>query len=443
MIAGLPYDAEVEYLARTDGTSAGPYIITDIYGDNSLDFCIKAMCYDYNDRTYFGARRNYEGTDANIYNLVSGAPRGNYTRGRFGFGNHYWFYWPAIKNIAYKVFTAQKVGDTVTSSGGANFSVAGEAEFTTPYPIEIFAMSTATQNRHNQEGLVGRIYYLTFSRNGVLIADFIPVRFTNSNGQSEGAMYDRVSRKLFRNAGTGSFTIGPDVATPVMGLHFMRRPRYTARDYVQTGLIAMWDGEWNEGWGVHNANATVWKDLVGNCHLDDLFVDSAYSPTSGFGDDYWWFTGGMSRWRKQNATITYKTAELVSFQPNEQYTSFCGGSENYNLGGYFGSVVMGSSSSPYPSISRNTDSVSVYSYTIGTEGDSSTYTAYREGSLLSKGVLGAGNNYVADEVAIGTVVRRQLFVTPRIYCVRLYSRALTADEVAHNYAVDKERFNLP
>ena len=58
-------------------------------------------------------------------------------------------------------------------------------------------------------------------------------------------------------------------------------------------------------------------------------------------------------------------------------------------------------------------------------------------------MLGAGNNYVADEVAIGTVVRRQLFVTPRIYCVRLYSRALTADEVAHNYAVDKERFNLP
>jgi hypothetical protein len=31
----------------------------------------------------------------------------------------------------------------------------------------------------------------------------------------------------------------------------------------------------------------------------------------------------------------------------------------------------------------------------------------------------------------------------RIYCVRLYSRALTADEIAHNYAVDKERFNLP
>lgn len=39
--------------------------------------------------------------------------------------------------------------------------------------------------------------------------NFIPVRFTNELGQSEGAMYDRVSGQLFRNKGTGSFIIGP------------------------------------------------------------------------------------------------------------------------------------------------------------------------------------------------------------------------------------------
>ena len=41
-------------------------------------------------------------------------------------------------------------------------------------------------------------------------ADFIPVRFTNEQGVSEGAMYDRVSGQLFGNAGTGAFIIGPD-----------------------------------------------------------------------------------------------------------------------------------------------------------------------------------------------------------------------------------------
>ena len=43
-----------------------------------------------------------------------------------------------------------------------------------------------------------------------MVFDAIPVRFTNESSQSEGAMYDRVSGQLFRNAGTGSFVIGPD-----------------------------------------------------------------------------------------------------------------------------------------------------------------------------------------------------------------------------------------
>ena len=44
----------------------------------------------------------------------------------------------------------------------------------------------------------------------------------------------------------------------------------TARDYVQDGLIAMWDGIENAGWGVHDPNATTWKDLTGNGN--DLIV---------------------------------------------------------------------------------------------------------------------------------------------------------------------------
>ena len=41
--------------------------------------------------------------------------------------------------------------------------------------------------------------------------DLVPVRFTNEQGQSEGAMYDKVSKQLFRNQGTGSFQYGNDI----------------------------------------------------------------------------------------------------------------------------------------------------------------------------------------------------------------------------------------
>ena len=33
--------------------------------------------------------------------------------------------------------------------------------------------------------------------------------------------------------------------------------------YITDGLIAMWAGEWNVGGGMHDANATVWTDLIG------------------------------------------------------------------------------------------------------------------------------------------------------------------------------------
>ena len=63
----------------------------------------------------------------------------------------------------------------------------------------------------------------------------------------------------------------------------------TARDYVQDGLIAMWDGIENAGWGQHEDSPIVWKDLTNSgydfTHLDSInrwTADSAvFTGTSG------------------------------------------------------------------------------------------------------------------------------------------------------------------
>lgn len=52
--------------------------------------------------------------------------------------------------------------------------------------------------------------FTLYDLNGAALIDLIPVRFMNETGQQEGAMYDKVSKQLFRNKGTGSFIIGPD-----------------------------------------------------------------------------------------------------------------------------------------------------------------------------------------------------------------------------------------
>ena len=51
-----------------------------------------------------------------------------------------------------------------------------------------------------------KIYKCTIKENDVLIHDLIPVRVGNT-----GYMYDKVSRALIGNSGTGDFIIGPDV----------------------------------------------------------------------------------------------------------------------------------------------------------------------------------------------------------------------------------------
>lgn len=61
----------------------------------------------------------------------------------------------------------------------------------------------------------GRIYSLKISKGNVIVRDFVPVRFTNELGVSEGALYDRANPNggpsengLYRNEGSQPLRIG-------------------------------------------------------------------------------------------------------------------------------------------------------------------------------------------------------------------------------------------
>jgi hypothetical protein len=46
-------------------------------------------------------------------------------------------------------------------------------------------------------------------------------------------------------------------------------------------------------------------------------------------------------------------------------------------------------------------------------------------------------------VISGNTFVGSIYDTGIVNSIRIYNRALTVDEIAHNHAVDKERFNLP
>ena len=48
--------------------------------------------------------------------------------------------------------------------------------------------------------------------------------------------------------------------------------KLTAKSYVQDGLIAMWDGIENVGWGRHEDSPAIWKNLVQNSVFPDFSV---------------------------------------------------------------------------------------------------------------------------------------------------------------------------
>lgn len=181
----------IEYLEST-GTQ---YINTGIKpGKTTTVFC--DFVVGFTDVRLFGARGNSMGDrqfecipyDTSKYGLIL----------RFGNSQNYIY-----RSSNYN----QRFSLLIDSSGavinGTTVPFAAESDFEAPCPMVLFAGDfNGTISSHAQ----AKVYAFTIWQNGVLILDLHPVRVG-----STGAMLDLVSGRLFFNAGTGTFLLGPDL----------------------------------------------------------------------------------------------------------------------------------------------------------------------------------------------------------------------------------------
>ena len=312
----------------------------------------------------------------------------------------------------------------VVSVDGDAIVPSASGDFVTDGTIPIFAW------RRNANIIIKGKTVIAFMKmwdNGVLIRDFIPVRFTNSNGQSEGAMYDKVSRQLFRNAGTGQFVIGPDVGGG------------WTNPYVTDGLISMWDGEWNSGKGRHDSNAVVWKDLIGE-------RDASLSGSYEWKDNCWSVSSvtgkGLATWTGENLPAD-QTIEFVIWP--KQTTAY-------------GRVIAEAGYIPSPIIPSDNTYLYIYGYELDrgayihgydnrnihlhtiTHPSGGPLKYYIDGSLKWK-IMTSGNNTGTT----GYFVNRPSFdrgLDAEYYCVRFYDRVLNDEEISSNYMIDARRFSI-
>ena len=210
-------------------------------------------------------------------------------------------------------------------------------------------------------------------------------------------------------------------------------------DYVRSGLIGYWDGINNAGTGTHDATATVWKDLAGTC---DMTLTANGSWNTGH-------NGLVVNGRSAVAAKTvsnYKTIEVVYkmtqkdgsillstgtknryvlFDTNGTCEYFDGEKETLMIPRTFDASAIRASAAVYNDAGNAVGSV--YAEGIQEKNDikhTNTWGTYENVLQLGSRSANAGDWKWYGEV----------------YSVRLYDRALTAQELAYNHRRDLVRF---
>jgi hypothetical protein len=224
-------------------------------------------------------------------------------------------------------------------------------------------------------------------------------------------------------------------ALPLRPPHKAMETTPTARDYVQDGLVAMWDGIENAGWGVHVANPTNWVDLTGNGY--NLPLNShAQVLSSGIrrkSDN----SHGPVGWVSHGFTTTALTLEAcVSGSVSGQ--------------GPILSVGPIYTSGNQPTITIKQSNYFEWSSQINYStpvfpGPTTLHSGYGKGFLNGKQLTSASTDtwgYTADRIAVLGDPRGSNY-TPfgaTLHCIRIYNRALTVEELRHNHDIDMLRF---
>ena len=259
---------------------------------------------------------------------------------------------------------------------------------------------------------------------------------------------------------------------------------YTARDYVQDGLVAMWDGIENAGWGVHDPNATVWTDLVNGMGINlieqamfsenslrivatDETLATAYMtlPYSVAHDTIGTkFGGGTGRLPYQSSVRTvFRLNELPLSNPFYQYDVNGGGNlvlvlnnkvirrygpapSSLSIATFFAGIAISEVLTTETNYDDNIEKYRCTHYTSDYRDLTMNYVAttgtYMEGRIVARPCLSSSSSPFrlnALSYRPSTAACKDI----EFLSIAIYNRVLTSSEVSANYAIDKARFNLP
>lgn len=217
------------------------------------------------------------------------------------------------------------------------------------------------------------------------------------------------------------------------GIVSAKKSAPTASDYVQNGLVAMWDGIENAGWGVHDSEATTWKDLIGSSDLT-IYGDVLSNCISNI---------GLSR---NAAGASFKIDGISTIEACHEYQ---GGSTAYGIIANTGDVSASRIGLAHYGAANGFQTYSNIFWAYPEIGNQHAITlcgttsqCYVNGNELQPVTHSTDGWNNGSVTLIGGRIGGGYSLHANYFCIRFYSRALTSAEIAANYAVDSIRFNL-
>ena len=211
----------------------------------------------------------------------------------------------------------------------------------------------------------------------------------------------------------------------------------SAKSYIQDGLVAMWDGIENAGWGTHDPNAMTWVDLISGKVIQ--LVNGIIWMDNGLDTNFKTISKNSG---STSVPVIFKAIEIVfrNKTPGAEFSCLIRNSDTD--GGCGGFIVQIGTLKPLWEYGNH---FNVFSVSDDIHSCNVTQTGVGEVRYLtydgkSYSYTGSGVYRPPFDYRLGNWSYNG---SGNIYNIRLYSRALTADEIAANYAVDKARFNLP
>lgn len=229
-------------------------------------------------------------------------------------------------------------------------------------------------------------------------------------------------------------------------------PPPTARDYVQDGLIAMWDGI------DHGNDPLIWRDLSGNGYDATQRVanagwswgNNAYIGTANNGHGFRTPIAIVNDLREH---IDGHTIEIVYLPSNSSRQTIFGqykvaeirnGGLNIEYSphqpGWFRVYYSASPDFNTPAWKKTQSRLTCA--VVCDENDLRLYENGVHTSTAAKPEVGT-IGYSKPFIIGGENERSNISIVGELFCVRVYSRALTEEELKHHVKIDNERFNLP